>query len=212
MTASRARVIRVMIEAPCVARAGSSATPTSSAGKVLRSLSAKASRFARVGLNTRTRRSRRTATMAATCVRACLPLPMTARSSAPASLIQRVAIPDMAAVRICPSARASMIAKSFAVVAFHNRSRGVDPAGVLPQVLVPNTPAPSNTAPIACMLLLAPQCAAVFSIFRADPAASSISPRPSASIASPRCISWTTSASEIQRGAGAVIAASSKTD
>jgi hypothetical protein len=39
---------------------------------------------------------------------------------------------------------ASMIAESFAVVAFHKMRRGVEPSGVCPQVLVPNTWAPSN--------------------------------------------------------------------
>jgi hypothetical protein len=151
------------------------------------------------------RRNRRTAATAAAWVSACLPLPMIARSSASSRLIQRVAMPDMAAVRICPSARASMMARSFALVAFQRMSSGVDPAGVFPHVFVPNTSAPSKTAPIACMLLLAPQCAAVFSILRAEPAASSKRPCVSASIASPRSMRATTRASEIHTGEAALM-------
>src|SRR5262249_50497148 len=206
MTGSRARVIKVMIAAPSAALAASSATLISVPGKVPRSFSTKAIRFAGVGLNRRMRRNRRTAATAAACVSACLPLPRMAKSSASRSLIHCVAIADIAPVRICPSARASMIAKSLALVASHKMRSGVEPpSGVFPHVLVPNTLAPSKTAPIACILLLLPQCAAVFSILRADPAASASRPRVRASIAPPRSISSTTSASVIQRGAPAIM-------
>ena len=50
MTGSRARVIKVMMEAPSAALAGSPVTLTSIPGNAVRSFCAKALRFAGVGL------------------------------------------------------------------------------------------------------------------------------------------------------------------
>jgi hypothetical protein len=58
---------------------------------------------------------------------------------------------------------ASMIAESFAVVAFHKMRRGVEPSGVFPRSWFRTRGRLRITAPIACILLLLPQCAAVFS-------------------------------------------------
>ena len=63
-------------------------------------------------LKARTRRSGRTAATAASCVIACLPVPISAMSEAPSAARYFVARPLIAPVRSCPSAKASMIALS----------------------------------------------------------------------------------------------------
>jgi len=104
-----ARVTSVTIDAPCVA-ASSVGDSTTSNANCRASSAVNARRFSGVGLHTRTRRSGRTAFTAATCVIACMPVPISAMSSASGRASQRVPTPVIADVRSCPSAAASMIA------------------------------------------------------------------------------------------------------
>jgi hypothetical protein len=85
---------------------GSTRTPWRSDSRA-----AKASRFARLGLKTRTRRKRRATAIASRCVRAWTPEPRSARSPASSRASRRVATPLAAAVRIAVISLASRIVR-----------------------------------------------------------------------------------------------------
>jgi hypothetical protein len=116
---SRARVTSVTIDAPSVAASTLGASTTSKANRRPRS-AAKARRFSAVGLHTRTRRNGRTAFTAATCVTDCMPVPISAMSSASLRASQRVPTPVIAAVRSWPSAAASITAATLPSPALNN--------------------------------------------------------------------------------------------
>src|SRR5919202_4780590 len=153
----------------------------------------------------RTRRRGRTASTAATCATACLPVPRTAKSSASGAASQRVATPEAPPVRICPRAKASMTALSEPFSESNRMSSGHAPPSVCAQVFVPTKPSCGKVAPMACRVEPPPHAAWVLTMFCASPRASKSSPFSSASMASPMSMRATTSCSLIQIGDVAAI-------
>ncbi len=125
-----------------------------------------------MGLKTARSRIGRTAATAATWASACFPVPMTAIVVASGRADQRVATPDIDAVRSWPRAKASITARSRPSPASHSSRSGVAPPPVWAQDLAPASDAPGATPPSACNVWPPFQATWVFSIVTASPAAS----------------------------------------
>ena len=123
---SVARVATVMIAAPATA-SGILREAIVSISNSRLTRAANCSHRSKLRPNTRMRLIDRTARAAATCVIACLPVPIIAKSSAAFAANKFVATPEALAVRNCPRANASMIAFSAPVSLSKRISKGVAP-------------------------------------------------------------------------------------
>ena len=201
---SRARVAVVMIGHPSTASKTERASVTRKAKPEAARRATNAARRSAVGLNTRTRERGRTAATAATCGRACFPVPMSASSAASLRASQRVATPETAPVRSCPRTNASITALRRPEPLSQRMRSGVAPPAVWAQVLVPTNPALAASPPSACRLCPSPHTTWVLSMVCAPAEASSASQRSTAAIASGRLTRLATSASVSQSGSSAV--------